>query len=116
MERGRLHAEQGTFLGVSFSLLRLESPVIEQTLAHHLHRNADRCHPGPLARSGLQDEEPPFLHGELAVLHVAVVALEPILDRGELGVHRGYPLLELVERLPSAGPRPNALALGLDWD
>ena len=101
VERSRLHAQQR---GVP-----VDAPLLD-----HLHRDADRRRRGALARSGLQDEEPPVLDGELDVLHVAVVALQPILDRGELGVHRGHPLLERVERLRGADARHHVLALGID--
>ena len=64
---------------------------------------------GALAGARLQDVERALLHRELDVLHVAVVALEPVLDRDELVVDRRHPLLERVDRLAGCGcppPRP----------
>ncbi len=65
-------------------LLRLhphESLVLrDQALGHHVDGDLDRGLRRALPAARLQHVELPLLDGELEVLHVAVVALEPVGD------------------------------------
>ncbi len=80
VERGRNHALD-RFL-----------PVDEARLGH-LHGDPEAGRRGPLAAPGLQHVEPVLLHGELDVLHVAVVLLELLAHLHELGVRLRQRLL-----------------------
>ena len=83
---------------------------------------------GALAVAGLQHPEPALLDRELDVLHVAVVALQPLDDVDELGeddrhglFHRGGGLAHLLaarlgQRLGRADAGDDVLALGVDQE
>ena len=95
--RGVDPAGEHGVLGVALERLvqeRLEAPrrrswqsasaPVEQTLLHGIHREAHRGLGGALGRARLKHVEAPLLHGELGVLHVAVVALERAQDLHQL--------------------------------
>ena len=69
---------------------------------------------GALAGARLQQVELPLLDRELDVLHVAVVRLEPVERRRQLGVRLGHLLLHRGDRLGRADPRDDVLALRVD--
>ena len=52
--------------------------AVQQPFADHRNGGSDGGGGRPLRGSGLEQVEPTLLDGELDVLHVAVVALEPI--------------------------------------
>ncbi len=115
VEAGRLDARHGFVLA-------------DQPLGDQVAGDLQRRLGGALAGAGLQHVEPPPLDGELDVLHVAVVALQP-LDHGlELGehhrhglLHRGGDLAHLLagragERLGRADAGDHVLPLGVDQE
>src|SRR6185436_694427 len=55
--------------------------LADQTLVHHLHRDADGGAAGALSAAALEEIELLRLDGELHVLHVAEVLLELLVDR-----------------------------------
>jgi len=89
-----------------------------------LHPGRRRALPSPSRRdthrspasacpSRLQDEETAFLHRELDILHVAVVALEPLLDSHELVIDLGHAPLEGGDGLRRADARHHVFTLAL---
>ena len=66
------------------------------------------------AAARLQDVEPAALDGELDVLHVAVVTLEPVDRRFELAVRAGNARAIALDRLGRARAGDDVLALSLD--
>ena len=52
---------------------------IDQTFVNHIRRDTQRGRGGSFTRSRLQQEKAAALDGELDVLHVAEVPLEPFL-------------------------------------
>ena len=68
----------------------------------------------PLAGAGLEDVQRSLLDGELDVLHVAVVLLEPVQGRDELLERARQPLRHARDRLRRADPRDDVLALCVD--
>ena len=83
-------------------------------LPRHLDRDAERRRRGALAGAGLEQIEPALLDRELDVLHVAVVGLEPVEGRDQLGVGLGQQPLHLRDRLGRAHARDDVLALRVD--
>src|SRR5690606_1067837 len=61
-----------------------------------IHSNLDGRRPRPLSVSCLQDEESTILNGELDVLHVSVVLLEPRGDFQQLRIRLGEFLRHLL--------------------
>ena len=66
----------------------------DHLLADHLDGGPDGGGGGALGRARLEHVEPALLDGELEVLHVAVVALQPRRDLLELVVDAGHLVLE----------------------
>jgi len=64
---------------------------LDQPFRRHVDRALDRRRRGALRRARLQEVELPLLHGELDVLHVAVVPLERAHRLEELVVRLGHP-------------------------
>ncbi len=58
----------------------------DEAFLGHLHRDPERRLCRALPGSGLEQEQLPLLHGELDVLHLAVVLLEPLERRREARV------------------------------
>jgi hypothetical protein len=84
--------------------------LVEQPLGHRVDREA---HPGlrrALGVAGLQQVQPPLLHGELRVLHVAVVGLElrstAMSSACTSGSHSRSSAMSRVLRTPTRRPRP----------
>ena len=110
------------------SILRDRLIAVDQALVRHVDRDLERGVRGALAAAGLQDPEPAVLDGELDVLHVAVVRLEPIEHGGELGERLGHHLFHRRqaaagrllhgdgERLRRADAGDHVLALGIDQE
>ena len=100
----------------------------DQALGGHVDRHLQGGLGGALPVAGLQHVEPALLDRELHVLHVAVVPLEPLHHRPELGedlreglLHRGRPVAHLLARgagqgLGGADSRHHVLALGVDQE
>ncbi len=91
VERHRVDAQHRLFLG-------------DQARFRHIDRNLQRGLRGALARTGLQHPELLALHGELDILHIAVMRFEDVEDVGELPVNLGHRLFHR-QRL---GPCPFA--------
>ena len=64
--------------------------LVDQPLAHHVHRRLQRGFRRALAGAGLQHEELAFLHGEFHVLHVAVMLFQPLADGLQFGIGLGH--------------------------
>ena len=78
--------------------------LADEPFAHHVEGHLDGRGRRALARTGLQQEKLAVLHGELEVLHIAVMAFQFFINAGERLVHMGHILLQLLD---GAG-RPNA--------
>ena len=83
----------------------------DQPFLDHLHRRPKRRRCGALRRPCLEQEERPLLDGELDVLHVAVVLLEPADRVQQLRVGLGQQLAASARSAPACGslrrrPRP----------
>ena len=80
-------------------LIRLDAEdrffLRDQAFFHHLDRDAYRGAAGALAVARLQHVQATVLDGELEVLHVAIVLLEPRGDFAQLLVDLGHDLFEL---------------------
>ena len=74
----------------------------DEVLLGHLGGDPERGPRRPLPRPGLEQEERPLLDGELDVLHLAVVLLEPLERRDEA-----------VRRRPGAAPRMCSIGSGV---
>ena len=83
----------------------------DQPLLDHLDRRAQRRRRRSLRRARLEEVERRFLDGELDVLHVAVVLLEPRDRREELLVRLGQELTHPLDRLGRPDPGDDVLAL-----
>ena len=83
----------------------------DQPFVDHVDRRLQRGSSGPLRGSGLEEEELPLLDGELDVLHVAVVLLEPAHRFEELLVRLRQARLHRLERLRRPNSRDDVLAL-----
>ncbi len=84
---------------------------VDHALGHHVDRDADGGGAGALGGPRLEQPQRALLDGELHVLHVAVVRLQPVGEGAELGVglrqvvgHRG-------DGRGGAGARHHVLAL-----
>ena len=73
-------------------LRRLDAPngflLIDQAFVAHVDGDPHRRLRGALAVAGLQHEQLTLLDGELDVLHVVVVLLEPVAEGDELVIER----------------------------
>ena len=83
----------------------------DQSLIDHVPRDPHRGGRGPLAGPRLQQEQLPALDGELQVLHVAVMPLEPFLHGQQLGVGAGQPSRHFVDVERGANAGHDILAL-----
>ncbi len=64
--------------------------LVDQALARHVHRDAQRRRGGAFAVARLQHVELVLLDGELEVLHVLVVLLEPLAHLQQFRVRLGH--------------------------
>jgi hypothetical protein len=87
--------------------------AVEQPLLHGVDREAHGRLGVALGVAGLEHVEASLLHGELRVLHVAVVALELPEDLHQLLVGHGHHVLHLVQVPRRADPRHHVLPLGV---
>ena len=83
VQRLRLDAQQRGLPRLVGRARGAVAPCRRRALARHLHGDAHGRGRRPLAGARLQDVEPALLHRELDVLHVAVVALERVLEADE---------------------------------
>ena len=83
----------------------------DQALLDHVHGGLQRSGSRSLGAAGLQQIEPPVLDGELDVLHVVVVLLEPAHGLQQLVEGLGHRFLHVRERLRRADPGDHVLAL-----
>ncbi|OPZ91222.1 MAG: hypothetical protein BWY73_01146 [candidate division TA06 bacterium ADurb.Bin417] len=100
--------------------------LADQLLLEHVHGDVQGRGAGALAHPALEHPETPLLDGELDILHVGEVLLEPVADVVQLLVNLGHRLLQggkvpvllglggLVERVGSPGAGHHVLALGVD--
>ena len=86
----------------------------DHALPRHLDRDPQRGACRALARPRLQQVQRALLDRELDVLHVAVVRLEALQRRRQLGERLRQPLLHDRNRLRGADPRDDILSLGVD--
>jgi hypothetical protein len=101
LEHGRIDAGDGALLA-------------DQALAEHLHRGAHHGAGVHLAVARLQAVEATLLDGELEVLHLVVVRLQPVVQLHQLAVDLRHLLLHLGDRLRRADAGDDVLALGVD--
>ena len=87
-----------------------------QLLGDEIGRDHDGGIAGALAAARLQHIEMLVLDGELEVLDVLVVLLEPRGDLAQLRVRLGHHLLELADRLRRAHAGDDVLTLGVDQE
>jgi hypothetical protein len=85
----------------------------DEPLIRHVHRNAHLCLGRAFSVAGLQEPERPALDGELHVLHVPVVTLQPPGDLHQLIVERRRTLLEDGDGIGGPDPRHDVLALSV---
>ena len=83
----------------------------DQPLVDHRDRRLQRRRRGPLRRARLQQVELLVLDGELDVLHVAVVLLEPSHRLDQLVVGLRQHVAHRLDRLRRADPGDDVLAL-----
>ena len=88
----------------------------DQTLRDHVHRDAQRGGSRALSRPRLQQVQPSVLDGELDVLHLAVVLLEPANRVGQLGKCAREAIAHPLDRLGRADPGDDVLALGVEQE
>jgi hypothetical protein len=86
----------------------------QQALVDHCDRGFHGGRRGPLRGSRLQEVQAAFLDGELDVLHVAVVLLEPLDRPLELDEGVREPPTHLPERDRQADPGDDVLTLSVD--
>src|SRR6267143_661739 len=63
--------------------------LVDQSLANHVARNSHRCSSRTFASARLKEIELATLDCELEILHVVVMALEPVLSIQQLRVRFG---------------------------
>ena len=85
----------------------------DEALAHHVGGDLHGRRRGPLGRSRLQHVELAALDGELEVLRIAVMLLEPLRDRLEFRVRLRESALHLRDRRRRAEARDDVLTLGV---
>ncbi len=85
----------------------------QEPLGDGVHGKAHGGLGGALGVAGLQHVQPPLLHGELGVLHVAVVTLEGGEDLHQLLVHLRQPGGQLANVAGGAHPGDDVLPLGV---
>ena len=86
----------------------------DELLGIHLDGDPQGCLRGALAGARLEEEERPVLDGELDVLHLPVVLLEPLEGLDELVERRGEQLAHAREWLGGADPGHDVFSLGVD--
>ena len=86
----------------------------DEPLAHHVDGQLDGRRSGALAVARLQQEQAPLLDGELHVLHVAVVRLQPPAHFLQLRHHLRCGIAQLAQRQWRADAGHHVLALGVD--
>ncbi len=86
----------------------------DQPRVGHLDGDAEGRRRRALAGAGLQEVQPALLDGELDVLHVAVVGLEPVERGRQLRVGLRQPLAHRRDRLGRPDPRDDVLSLRVD--
>ncbi len=101
LQQVRLDAQQGLLLG-------------DQPLADHLHGGAHHGVGVHLAVAGLQGIELAALDGELEVLDLVVVGLEPLPQLLDLAAHLRHLVAQAVDGLGGADAGDHVLALGVD--
>ena len=87
--------------------------LLDQALADHVDRALQRCGRRTLGGARLQEVELAVLDGELDVLHVVVVLLEPVHRIEQLLIGRRQLIFHPLERLRRADTRDDVLALGV---
>ena len=87
--------------------------LVDQSLPNHLNRNPHRRLAGPLGVARLQHVELALLDGELEVLDIGVVLLEPLGDFDELVIDARHLLLELRDLLRGPNAGDDILSLGV---
>ena len=85
----------------------------DQALADHRHRGLQRRGGGAFRRTRLQEIQLLVLDGELDVLHVTVVRLQPLHRVDELVERLGQRLAHRLDRLRGANAGDDVLALGI---
>jgi hypothetical protein len=83
----------------------------DKPLLRHIHRDFDRRLACALADAALQHPQPPALHRELQVHHIAVVALQSLGDLQKLCVHFGHALVQCAQGQRRANSCDDILAL-----
>ena len=86
----------------------------DEVFLGHLGGDPERGPRRPLPRPGLEQEERPLLDGELDVLHLAVVLLEPLERRGEACVGVREQLAHVLDRLRRPDTGHDVLSLSVD--
>ena len=86
----------------------------DEPLVDHVDRDPKSRHRGALAAPRLQEVEAALLDGELDVLHLPVVLLEPAHRLDELGVRLREEVFHLGEGLRGADSRDDVLTLRVD--
>ena len=90
--------------------------LVDQAFLHHVDGDLDRRRTGALAVAGLQHEELAVLHGELEILHVAIVLFQFARDLAELVVHGGHDGLQFGDILRGADAGHHVFALRVDQE
>ncbi len=85
----------------------------EDARLDHVHGDAYGSRGGALGGTRLEHVEAAALDGELEVLHVAVVGLQPLGDAPELGVGLGQLIAHSADGVGRADARHHVLALGV---
>ncbi len=83
----------------------------DQSLVHHLNGDTHRGQPGALSIARLEHVQLAFLDGELKILHVAIMLLEPGRNFAELPVNVRHDFLQFENWHRRANARDNILAL-----
>ena len=101
-------------------MLRFDShhgfAIVDQPLGNHVHGKLDSSRAGALSVARLEHEQLAFLDGELEVLHVAVVLLQPIRDRPQFLVGLGKHGAEFGDRPGRADAGDHILALRVEQE
>ena len=86
----------------------------DHALVNEIARDLQRRLRGALAVAGLEHVELAVLDGELHVLHIFKVVLEPVGDGDELVIHLRHLLLQVTDRARRAHTGDDVLALCVD--
>ncbi len=85
----------------------------DDPLLDHVRGDLHGRRGGPLRAPGLEHVQPATLDRELEVLHVPVVALQPLRDPLELAVDLGHHVAQLADLARRSNARHDVLALGV---